>query len=496
VSSLSSVLIANRGEVALRVIRACRELGLRTVAVASEADRVSLHAREADRVVLLEGRGYLDAAQLVAAAKASGAGALHPGYGFLAENADFASACREAGLVFIGPPPSAIRTIGNKVNARSLMAKAGVPVLPGAALSPKGSSKARLDAAKSIGFPLLVKAAAGGGGKGQRVVEGPKGLEAGVAAAAREALSAFGDGAVFLEKYLTAPRHVEFQVLRDPEGRTVHLFERECSIQRRQQKLLEESPSPALTPALRKAMGAAAMKAAEVSGYRNLGTVEFLLDGKDFYFLEVNARLQVEHPVTEAVLGLDLVQWQIRMALGEAFGYAQEDLKPRGHAIEARICAEDPDRDFLPTGGRVEALALPVAPGVRWDTALEEGIQVGVEYDPLLAKVIAWAEDRPRAIRRLDEALSRTVLLGFSQNIPYLRFVLDHPDFSAGRYSTDFATRTAAAWGQTRKGRKIPPEVLAAAEALRKTGLDCRDRREGARREVADPWVSVSGWLP
>ncbi len=482
-TSFDAVLIANRGEVALRVIRACRELGLKTVAVATEADREAPHAREADRVELLEGRGYLDAAQIVSAAKASGAGAVHPGYGFLAENADFAEACGKAGLVFIGPPPSAIRAIGNKVNARALMAKAGVPVLPGG--GPKD--------AKAIGFPLLVKAAAGGGGKGQRVVESAKGLEEGVAAAAREAQAAFGDGAVFLEKYLPAPRHVEIQVLRDPEGKTVHLFERECSVQRRHQKLIEESPSCALTPELRERMGAAAVKAAETAGYRNLGTVEFLLDGKDFYFLEVNARLQVEHPVTEALLGLDLVQWQIRMALGEPFGYAQADMKPRGHAIEARLCAEDPDRDFLPTGGRVEALTLPAAPGVRWDTALEAGVQVGSDYDPLLAKVIAWAEDRPRAIRRLDEALSRTVLLGFFQNIPYLRFVLAHPEFASGNYSTAFAKRTAEAWGRLRKGRGIPLEALAAAEALRKTGPD---RRAGERRAVPDSWASVSGWLP
>ena len=482
----SSVLIANRGEVALRVIRACRELGIKTIAVATEADRDAPHARESDRVAYLEGRGYLDPAQIVAAAKASGAGAVHPGYGFLAENADFAEVCGKAGLVFIGPPPSAIRAIGNKVNARALMAKAGVPVLPGG--DPKD--------AKAIGFPLLVKAVAGGGGKGQRIVESAKGLEEGVAAAAREAQSAFGDGAVFLEKYLPAPRHVEFQILRDPAGNTVHLHERECSIQRRHQKLIEESPSSALTPALRERMGAAAVKVAETAGYLNLGTVEFLLDGKDFYFLEVNARLQVEHPVTEALLGLDLVQWQIRMALGEPFGYAQEDLKPRGHAIEARICAEDPDRDFLPTGGRVEALDLPVAPGVRWDTALEEGVTVGSDYDPLLAKAVAWAEDRPRAIRRLDEALSRTALLGFFHNIPYLRFVLAHPDFVSGEYSTAFATRSAAAWGRVRKDRKLPPEVLATAEALRKSGPERREPREGDRRAVPDPWASLSAWLP
>ncbi len=451
-----AVLVANRGEIALRILRACRELDLRTVAVATDPDRDAPHAREADGTVLLgEPSSYLDAEKLIAAARSSGAQAVHPGYGFLSERADFAQAVEEAGLTWIGPPASALRAVGDKLSARELARKAGVPVLPSA----KGTTAA---AARPLGFPLLVKAASGGGGRGQRVVRGASELAEAVSAASREAKSSFQNGTVFLERYLTTPRHVEFQILADGQGKTVHLLERECSVQRRHQKLIEESPSPALTPGLRARMGIAAVKVAQAAGYRGLGTVEFLLEGKDFYFLEVNARLQVEHPVTEMVTGLDLVQWQLRIALGEGFPYGQDEIRPRGHAIEARLCAEDPDREFLPGSGAVELLSLASLPGVRWDTALEPGQKVGLDYDPLLAKAIAWAEDRPRAIRRLDEALRRSALLGLTHNASFLRFILNHPCFASGEYDTGLALSVQGKWAS--RNRELPAEARAALE--------------------------------
>ena len=476
-----SVLIANRGEIALRILRACRELGLETVAVATDPDKNAPHAREADRVVALgEPRAYLDAGRILAAAKESGAQAIHPGYGFLSEKADFAEAVEKAGLTWIGPPPPAMQAVGNKLSARALAEKAGVPVLPSARVTTAA-------AARPLGLPLLVKASSGGGGRGQRVVRDLKDLPEAVAAASREAQASFGDGTVYLERYLTSPRHVEFQILADAKGHTVHLGERECSIQRRHQKLIEESPSPALTPELRKRMGEAAVSVAKAAGYRNLGTVEFLLEGRGFYFLEVNARLQVEHPVTELVTGLDLVQWQLRIAQGEAFPLKQEQIAPRGHAIEARLCAEDPDRDFLPSSGTVVLLSLATLPGVRWDTALETGQRIGSDYDSLLGKAVAFAEERPRALRRLDEALKRSALLGVMHNTGFLRFVLNHPRFAAGEYDTGLVGSLAGDWAT--RNRDLPPEAETALAAARAGTASSSSTN-------SDPWAGRGRWLP
>ncbi len=484
----SSVLIANRGEIALRLVRACRELGLKSVVAAVGSEKDALPAREADAIAVLESpKSYLDPKALLEAAKKTKAGAIHPGYGFLSENADFAEAVISAGLTWIGPPPAAMRALGNKLAGRAVAEKASVPVLPGAKL---GKDPAK--AAKEVGFPLLVKAADGGGGRGQRMVEKPSQLTEAIESARREAGASFASEEVFLERFLPAPRHVEFQILGDPKGKVVHLHERECSVQRRRQKLIEESPSPALTPELRERMGAAAVRLAEAAGYRSLGTVEFLVDGKDFYFLEVNARLQVEHPVTEAVLGLDLAQWQIRMAMGEPFPFSQAQIQPRGHAIEARLCAEDPDHDFLPSGGRILALDLPRIPGLRWETFLEEGREVASDYDSLLGKAVAWAEDRAGAIRRLDQALAGSVLLGLHQNLGFLRFVLGRPEFSSGKYDTGLVEeRILAAW--VSRNRDLPPEAKALIAEAKSRPIASG---AGSGRRIPDPWQDLNGWKP
>jgi acetyl-CoA carboxylase biotin carboxylase subunit len=435
------VLVANRGEIALRIIRACRELGIRPVAVYSEADADAPHVRAADRALPVgpapARESYLSIERVIGAARDARADAVHPGYGFLSENWRFAEACRKAGLTFVGPPPEVLRTMGQKVEARRLVARAGVPVLPGSD-GPVESAGAAREVADAIGYPVMLKAAAGGGGIGMALVPGPERLEAAFAAAERRAGSAFGDAALYVERALQRPRHVEVQVLGDEHGTLVHLFERDCSIQRRPQKLVEESPAPGLDPDLRTRLHAAGVRVAGAAEYRNAGTVEFLVEGDRFYFLEMNTRLQVEHPVTEAVVGRDLVEAQLRIAAGERLGWGQEAVVMRGAAAECRIYAEDPARNFLPSPGIVTALELPEGPGLRHECGVEPGSLVTVHYDPLLAKVIAAGRDREQALDRLVDALERYRVEGVKTTLPLHRRILASPAFRAGAVHTRF----------------------------------------------------------
>jgi 3-methylcrotonyl-CoA carboxylase alpha subunit len=437
-----SVLIANRGEIAVRVIAACREMGIRSIAVYSGVDRDSLHVRLADEAWFLgpapARESYLNIEAILRVAREHGAEAIHPGYGFLSENADFAEACARAGVVFIGPPPEAIRLMGSKTAAKRAVEQAGVPTVPGYMGDTRDAHKLEREAAR-IGYPVMLKAAAGGGGKGMRVVQSSEDFSESLAAAQREALAAFGDDSVFLEKLVVAPRHIEFQILADTHSNVIHLGERDCSIQRRHQKVVEESPSLALTPELRVAMGDAAVRAARAAGYVNAGTCEFLLDSDGaFYFLEMNTRLQVEHPVTESVTGLDLVRHQLRIASGEPLGLKQETITSRGHAIEVRLYAEDPANGYLPSTGEVLVFEPPRAPGIRVDTGIMAGSEVSVHYDPMLAKLIVAAEDRPVAIERLRAALDSFAVLGVATNIRLLQAIADDADFSAGNATTAF----------------------------------------------------------
>jgi len=442
---LRKVLIANRGEIARRIARSCRRLGLATVAVFSDADEDALFVKEADEAVRLgpapSRESYLVIDKILAAARMTGADALHPGYGFLSERAELAEACAAAGVTFVGPTPHAIRAMGLKREAKRLAAAAGVPTVPG--YSGDEQDDATLAAkALDVGFPLLLKASAGGGGKGMRIVRAAGELEASIAAARREALAAFGDDTLIIERYVSGPRHVEIQILGDTHGNLVHVFERECSIQRRHQKILEESPSPALTPALRAAMGEAAVRVGRAIGYSSAGTVEFILgDDGAFYFLEVNTRLQVEHPVTEMVTGLDLVAEQLRVARGEPLGYGQDDLAQRGHAIEVRLYAEDPASGFLPQAGRLVDFHVPEDEGVRLDTGVQSGDEVSIHYDPMIAKVVAHGATRAEATRRLVRTLERTSVQGLASNRALLVRILEHPAFAAGDLDTHFLDR-------------------------------------------------------
>jgi len=438
---IRKVLIANRGEIAVRIIRACRELGLDTVAVYSDADRTSLHVRRAREAYRIgpapAAESYLNIGTLIDVARRSGAGAVHPGYGFLAERADFAAAVMDAGLAWVGPPPEAIEIMGGKIRSREAMLRAGVPVVPGTveALADDGAEAA----AAEVGYPLMIKASAGGGGKGLRRVDHPSGLRAGLEAARRESLKAFGDDEVYLERAIEGARHLEIQVLADNHGHTIHLGERECSMQRRHQKVLEECPAPFATPELRSRMGQAAVAAARAVGYQNAGTVEFLLDpGGGFYFLEMNTRLQVEHPVTEMVTGVDLVKQQLRLAGGRQLRLVQEEIAWSGHAIEARINAEDPYNQFLPSTGRIAAHIEPTGPGVRVDSSLYEGLDVGLYYDSLLAKLVVWAENRAAAILRMRRALDEYRIAGVKTTIPLHQKIVDTTQFISGSYHTDF----------------------------------------------------------
>ncbi|GLC27395.1 acetyl-CoA carboxylase biotin carboxylase subunit [Roseisolibacter agri] len=444
----NKVLVANRGEIALRVIRACQELGVRTVAVYSDADARAPHVREADEAVHVgpppSAQSYLLGDRLIEAARRTGAEAIHPGYGFLSEREWFARAVRDAGLVFVGPPAEAIEAMGSKTAARQLAIRAGTPVVPGTTEPLRDADEAAQIAA-SFGYPVLLKAAAGGGGKGMRVVRSPDEVAGALAAAQREAKNSFGDDAVYVEKYIEGPRHVEIQVLGDQHGNMLHLGERECSVQRRHQKMIEEAPSVAVTPELRARMGAAAVAAARAASYVNAGTCEFLLDRDgNFYFLEMNTRIQVEHPVTELVMGVDLVQWQLRVAAGERLPFAQEDLVPRGWAIECRITSEDPANGFLPSTGRIQYLHLPSGPGVRWDGGIETGSEVGLFYDPMLAKLIVHARTRELAIARMHRALLELTVEGVETSRDFHLRVMEHDDFRRGDISIQWLEQNLA----------------------------------------------------
>lgn len=474
--SVRKVLIANRGEIAVRIIRACREMDLATVAVYSECDRAALHVRFADEAYAIgpspPRESYLRIDTIIEAAKRSGADAVHPGYGFLAENEDFAAAVRDAGLTFIGPTPEAVARMGSKTEARLAAMRAGVPVVPGTetALDPSVSDEEIARIAERIGYPVLVKAVAGGGGKGMRTVTEPADLASAVRAARSEAGSAFGDAAVYFERRVIRPRHVEVQLLGDHHGTVIPFVERECSIQRRHQKVVEETPSLAVTPEIRRAMTSAAASVARAVGYTNAGTIEFLLDENgQFYFLEMNTRLQVEHPITEMVTGVDLVRWQIRIARGERLDIDPVlAVTPRGHAIECRIYAEDPDNNFLPSPGRIQQLRVPSGPGIRDDSGATAGLEVPIFYDPMISKLVAWAEDRPSAVARMRRALSEYVVSGIKTTVPFFTWLLRQPEFGSGQFHTSYLDEIL----KSRNGRAfIEPtpeaeEIAAVAAAL------------------------------
>ena len=482
--SFEKLLIANRGEIAVRIIRACRELGIRSVAVYSEADEGAMHRRLADEAYFIgpapAPESYLNIDRIVEAIEASGAQAVHPGYGFLAESAPFARAVEGVGAVWVGPPAEAMDLMGFKVRAKELARRADVPTVPGYDVEEQGEERLAEEAGR-IGFPVLVKASAGGGGRGMRAVARPEDFLEAVRGARREAQAAFGDGSVFLEKLIEDPRHVEVQVIGDREGNVLHLYERECSIQRRHQKVVEEAPSPALNPELREAVCSAAVRLAREAGYRNAGTVEFLLDGEDFFFLEVNARLQVEHPVTELVTGLDLVHLQVAVAAGEPLPLSQEEVNLRGSAIEVRLYAED--ENGLPAGGRLLAFAPAEGPGVRNDAGFEAGDEISLHYDPMLAKLIVYAPDRTSAVRRLRRALRDYAVLGPPTNLPLLRRVADHPAFAAGETTVRFL--------EEHRLTDAPPEPSVPREAVLLAAAGELSRGASAEPFAAGPWRNL-----
>jgi len=493
---LSRVLVANRGEIALRIIRACHEEGLEAVAVYSDADRLSPHVRAANTAVAIgappAAQSYLDIGKLIAAATATGCQAIHPGYGFLSEREAFAKAVQDAGLVFVGPPPAAIKAMGDKPEARRRMQAAGVPVVPGSPGPVRDLAEARREAQR-LGLPVLLKAASGGGGKGMRLVRALDEIESGLRAARSEAEKAFGAGAVYIEKYLERPRHIEIQILADRSGRVVSLGERECSIQRRHQKLIEEAPSVAVTPALRRRLGEAATAAAGAVGYLGAGTIEFLLAPTgEFYFLEMNTRIQVEHPVTELVYGVDLVREQLRIAGGEPMRVrgGTGGLEPRGHAIECRITAEDPANDFLPASGKVQYLRVPAGPGIRWDGGVEAGNDATLYYDPLLAKLLAWGETREMAIRRMRRALRELVIVGLPTSQSFHLRVMDDPTFLKGEIDITYLERIGAHLLQA-----APPADLVQAVAVAAAMLADERRSEAKADSGQARPAAPSAWL-
>ncbi len=491
------ILIANRGEIAVRVIRACRELGIISAAIYSDADRAALHVLTADEAHHVgptpASESYLDIERIIATARHCGAEAIHPGYGFLSENADFARACAVAGIKFIGPPANAIELMGSKTRARQQMEKAGVPFVPGTSRGVESIDEAREVAAK-LGYPVMLKAAAGGGGKGMRLVASAREMPASLEAAQSEALRAFGSDEVYLEKAITNPRHIEIQVLADEHGNCVHLGERECSIQRRHQKVLEESPSPAVSATMRHSMGEIAVKAAKAVGYTNAGTIEFLADANgNFYFLEMNTRLQVEHPVTELVTGVDLVHLQIRIAAGERLPFSQQDVQPRGHAIECRIYAED--ENYFPSPGQITALSEPAGPGIRLDSGIYEGWTVPVAYDPLLAKLIGYGENRHQAIGRLRRAIEECFIGGIKTNLPLFRRILSDAAFAAGETDTGYLERLS----QTDAAPAESDEEVAAIAAALFASMQARNNGQGTlgvgqASRLSSQAAASSGW--
>lgn len=494
---VSKILVANRGEIAVRIMRTAQQMGIRTVAVYSEADTTALHVATADEAVCVGAAeptsSYLNIDAILEAARSTGADAIHPGYGFLSENPAFAGRVSDEGITFVGPPVAAMRQLGSKTTARQLATQARVPIIPGTTKAGDNLDELR-KSASVIGYPVLLKASAGGGGKGMRLVESGDELAEAVQRASSEAQSAFGDGTVYLEKVIPRPRHVEIQILADGHGNVVHLFERECSIQRRHQKIIEETPSPVLTPELREKMGAAAVAVARSAGYVNAGTVEFLLDPSgNFYFLEVNTRLQVEHPVTEMVVGLDLVRHQIEIASGRALPFSQDDLAQRGHAIECRIYAEDPADGFMPSAGTILAAATPSGPGIRYDSGICTGAEVPVHYDPILGKLIAWGENRDAAIERMIAALRQCVVLGVTTPVELMIDVLRSPAFRAGETHTAFLDEHFAAW----KPSLQADEMAKLAHAALQTVAPCARRAGAAPAQGPDldtPWNRLGRW--
>jgi acetyl-CoA carboxylase biotin carboxylase subunit len=493
---IDKILIANRGEIAVRVIRTCREMGIANVAVYSDADRGALHVQYATEAYNIgpppAAESYLLGDRIIEVAKKVGADAIHPGYGFLAENADFAEACGDAGLTFIGPSPESMRLSGDKLQARAAMLEAGVPVIPGIDTGDV-DEKEIPSLVDEIGYPVMVKAAAGGGGKGIRAVHKAEDLEAAIRQARSEAASSFGDDRVYIEKMIVNPRHIEVQVLGDEHGNVVHLYERECSIQRRHQKLVEESPSPVLTESDRAAMTEAAVKAAHAVNYDNAGTIEFLRDTNgDFYFLEVNARLQVEHPVTEMLVGRDLVRAQIRVAAGEKLWFTQDEVTARGSAIECRICAEDPDNNFYPATGLVTRMRAPGGPGIRLDAGCFQGYDVPVYYDPLIAKLIVWGEDRETAIVRTKRALNELILEGFPTTVPFYRWLIENEVFRSGDFDTSFIEKhfELGPIGESDLERAV--SVFCALQEHNRAGGLQAEAADG-KKEKASAWKY--GWL-
>ena len=500
--AIRKVLIANRGEIAIRVARTCREMGIRTVAIYSDADRAALHVRTCDEAIRVgpppSRESYLSIENVLAAARKTSADAIHPGYGFLSENAAFARACGEAGLIFIGPPPGAMEEMGEKTRARRKASEAGVPIVPGLTEPiPEGGEEQAKRYAQEIGYPIMLKAAAGGGGKGMRLVAEPREFDAALATAKREALSAFGDARIYIEKAVSRPRHVEIQIFADQHQSCIWLGERECSVQRRHQKVIEETPSPVVTPELRAKMGEVAVKAARAVGYVGAGTCEFLVDGTShqFYFLEMNTRLQVEHPVTEWCTGLDLVRWQIEMAQGGRLPWTQDDVPKnlRGHAIEARLYAEDPARNFMPSPGVITDARLAEGPGVRNDWGVESGSEVPRYYDPMIGKLAVWAQTREQAIARLRRALSETVVKGITTNARYLKAILDLEEFRRGEYDTGILARGAdRLLPKKPDGKHLTPEqeIALAAAAIWQLEQDQR----AALAPAAQPLARESAW--
>ena len=442
---MQKILIANRGEIALRVMRSAREMGIKTVAVYSEADRDALHVRYADEAVYIgeapSSKSYLVADKIIEACHKTGADGIHPGYGFLSENAAFARQVRDAGLILIGPSPEAMEVMGNKLSAKAAALKYNIPMVPGTDDAIKDINEAKLRAIE-VGFPILIKAAAGGGGKGMRIVENAAHFEEQMALAVSEAVSAFGDGSVFIERYVSSPRHIEIQVLGDTHGNILHLFERDCSVQRRHQKVIEEAPSSVLTPEIREQMGKCAIDVARSVNYTGAGTVEFIMDEDlNFYFLEMNTRLQVEHPVTELITGIDLVKEQIRIARGEAINFKQADLKIKGHAIELRVYAEDPDNNFLPDIGTLQTYITPKGPGVRVDDGFEQGMEIPIYYDPMIAKLVTYGKDRQEAIERMLRAIDEYQITGITTTLGFGKFVMQHEAFISGKFDTHFVSK-------------------------------------------------------
>lgn len=489
------VLIANRGEIACRIIRGCREMGCLTVAVYSEPDATALHVRLADKALLLglaaPAESYLNQEKILAVAKETGCDAVHPGYGFLAENAGFAQAVMDAGMAWIGPAPEAIRGMGLKIAARATARLAGVPVVPGYE-EPEAGDEEFLAAADAMGYPVMVKASAGGGGKGMRAVDGAEQLIRAIEASRREAAGAFGDATVYLEKLIIEPRHIEIQILCDTHGNAVHLGERECSIQRRHQKVVEETPSTVVSSRLRREMGESAVSIATETGYAGAGTVEFMVDLQgNYYFLEMNTRLQVEHPVTEFVYGVDLVHWQLRIAAGEVLTLRQGELTPRGHSIEVRVCAEDAAAGFLPAVGKVEVYEEPSGPGIRLDTMLYEGWEVGADYDPLLGKLIVWAPDRTAAIARMAQAIRDYRVLGVTTNLPFLHDVITHEAFAQGLTTTAFIGEYYPEWNQGETGLAAQ---IAAALCLATSAGQATTMAIAGNGEQPTAWQSLGSW--